>query len=255
MRSVCLLALIAVAAAAPSNKLFPKTGREWTPESLVNPEELGEFYQGDIMLPLPPRGKNGILDESKRWTNGVVHYDFSSQYSSGQKATVRSRMDEYEDLTNNCITFVERTTQSDYIHFTHDDNQGCYSYVGRQGGSQTINYPTWCLQSHGSTLHEMYHALGFYHEQSRFDRDDYVTIMYDNIQSGAEHNFDKYSSSYIGGFGEDYDYGSVMHYSAYAFSDNGEKTIVTKDADATIGQRVGLSDVDLRKLKNMYNCS
>jgi len=254
MKGVCLLAVVGVALAAPSSKLFPKTGKEWTPESLINPEELGEFYQGDIMLPLPPMAKNGILDESYRWPNGVVSYNFASTFSSSQKATVRAAMDEYESLTSNCITFKERTNEYDYVHFTHDNNQGCYSYVGKIGGSQTINYPDWCLGSHGSTMHEMYHALGFYHEQSRFDRDDYVTIMFDNIQSGAEHNFDKYSSSVIGGFGENYDYGSVMHYSAYAFSSNGQKTIVTKDSNASIGQRVGLSDVDLRKLMNMYKC-
>lgn len=54
------------------------------------------------------------------------------------------------------------------------------------------------------------------------------------LPAGAEHNFDKYSSSYIGGFGEQYDYGSVMHYSAYAFSANGEKTIVTEVMNAGV---------------------
>ncbi|TOF77904.1 hypothetical protein CGJ15_26690, partial [Vibrio parahaemolyticus] len=91
----------------------------------------------------------------------------------------------------------------------------------------------------------MYHALGFHHEQSRTDRDDYVTIMWENIESGYEHNFNKYSADVISGFGEDYDYGSVMHYSAYAFSANNEKTIVTLDPDAVIGQREHLSEVDV----------
>ena len=53
------------------------------------------------------------------------------------------------------------------------------------GGQQEINYPDWCLDSYGSTMHEMYHCLGFFHEQSRTDRDDYVTIMWDNIQAGV----------------------------------------------------------------------
>lgn len=58
----------------------PETGREWTPESLVNPEELGEYFEGDIELPLPPLDKNGLLDEKYRWPGGVVPFEFDSDF-------------------------------------------------------------------------------------------------------------------------------------------------------------------------------
>merc|ERR550519_549641 len=238
---VALLALSAVALGLPQNKLG-------------NPDEWGPYYQGDIRLPLPKTTKNGLVDEGYRWPNGQVPYVFGSRFDSGKISTVMQAMEDYKSMTGGCITFHERTSESDYIEFI-DVDSGCYSYVGKIGGKQNINYPQWCINQYGSVLHEMYHALGFFHEQSRFDRDDYVTIMYDNIQSGAEHNFDKYSEGYISGFGHDYDYGSVMHYSAYAFSANGEKTIVTTDPNASIGQRNGLSDTDLGKLMNMYKCN
>lgn len=69
------------------------------------------------------------------------------------------------------------------------------------------------------------HALGFFHEQSSSDRDEHVTIMWDNIREGRETNFKKYNNSAVNNFGVGYDYDSVMHYSSKAFSKNGKKTI------------------------------
>lgn len=51
--------------------------------------------------------------------------------------------------------------------------------------------------------------MGFHHEQSRSDRDDYVTILMDNVESGKEHNFDKEADN---NYGIQYDYSSNMHY-------------------------------------------
>ena len=99
---------------------------------------------------------------------------------------------------------------------------------------------------------------------------------------GAEVNFEKYDDDQITGFGEHYDYGSIMHYNKAAYSKNGKDTIVPKvrtptcldynhtshrcplllkfihlylqDPNAEIGQRVSLSTIDLNKLKKMFNC-
>ena len=62
-------------------------------------------------------------------------------------------------------------------------------------------------------MHELGHAIGFQHEQKRPDRDDYVTILLENVQSGKTHNFNKMSTAYVNDFGIVYDYKSVMHYS------------------------------------------
>ena len=60
--------------------------------------------------------------------------------------------------------------------------------------------------------HEIGHAIGFVHEQSRPDRDEYVNIIESNIMSGKEHNFVKYSDRTVNNHGVAYDYGSLMHY-------------------------------------------
>lgn len=72
------------------------------------------------------------------------------------------------------------------------------------------------------------HACGFTHEQNREERDQYVDIIRNNIKAGYENNFEKVSPGTTSGFGTTYDYGSVMHYSDHAFSNNGQATIVNK---------------------------
>ena len=70
------------------------------------------------------------------------------------------------------------------------------------------------------------HALGFYHEQSRADRDKYVEIHWENIMPHGRHNFEK--AYYIDDYGTPYDYCSIMHYWSNIFSKNGKDTITPK---------------------------
>jgi astacin len=149
------------------------------------------------------------------------------------------------------IRFVERTdaNASDYPNYVRFvTSTGCASYVGMQGGAQRIFLAPQC--STGNTIHEIGHALGLWHEQSRNDRDDYVDVRFENIYRGYEHNFQIQSSN-----GEDigeYDYASIMHYPSWAFSKNGEDTIVPLQDGVEIGQRTHLSDGDLDSIAQMY---
>ena len=76
----------------------------------------------------------------------------------------------------------------------------------------------------GIVMHELMHAAGFWHEQSRADRDEFISIQWDNIKSGMEFNFLKYDLRKIDHLGAEYDTCSVMHYGAYAFAKVGPVT-------------------------------
>ena len=62
--------------------------------------------------------------------------------------------------------------------------RSCFSAIGRQGGKQRISVGEGC-EYKGTVMHEMMHALGFFHEQSRTDRDDYVMVLWWNVEPGT----------------------------------------------------------------------
>ncbi|XP_011632701.1 zinc metalloproteinase nas-4-like [Pogonomyrmex barbatus] len=225
---------------------------QWTENMKMNPEELGSYLEGDIIL-TKDSARNGAADESLRWPNGIIPFVITGNFNAQQKALIQAAMKEYE--TKTCIKFVKRTNQKDYINIV-SDNTGCWSYVGKIGGEQKVNLQRpGCITKIGTVIHEFLHACGFWHEQSRSDRDNYVTIIWNNIASGTENNFDKMNPNQVLDLGVGYDYSSVMHYSAYAFSKNGRKTIETKNPNAIIGQREGFSKSDIEKLNKMYKCN
>lgn len=198
------------------------------------------------------RRKRGSSTRSRHlWQGGVLVYSINTNLVSNSLAmrAIRAGMNEWQ--TKTCIRFKQRTNERDYVYFTSKD-RGCYSYVGKIGGSQPINLERRCWSS-GIVAHEIAHALGFYHEQSRPDRDKYITVNYNNIIQRARNNFLIYRTA-INSLGTPYDYGSIMHYGSRAFSKNGQATIVPKQPGVIIGQRNGLSPIDARQANLLYSC-
>lgn len=169
-------------------------------------------------------------------------------------AVIQNAFNQYHKST--CLKFIARRSgQSDYIAIDNSQS-GCWSSVGRVGGEQVVNLQSpGCVTKTGTVIHELLHAAGFLHEQNREERDTFVTIIDSNIRSGYEINFKKASPGETTGFGITYDYGSVMHYSAKAFSKNNQPTIKAKQTSTEqMGQREGFSKKDIEKVNKMYKC-
>jgi len=215
------------------------------------------YFEGDIDL---PKFRNAIRDKSERWPNGIVHYRISSSFPSTTKATIVTAMRDIEESTKHgstyCIRYVERTDEHDYIYI--QKNSGCHSKVGRHGGGQELSIGSGC-ESKGTITHELTHALGFHHEQTRYDRDEYVTLHLDNVAHEHWHDFNKYSSSQIDTLGTDYDFGSIMHYGPYTFAEDKSHPAMSpkpgKGVGLTMGQRLGYSANDVLKIQKLYECT
>lgn len=105
---------------------------------------------------------------------------------------------------------------------------------------------------YGIVEHELNHALGFYHEHTRSDRDQYVTINWENIDPKMQSNFNLQKTNNLNTL---YDYSSVMHYGKTAFSVNGQDTITPiPDPSVKIGQRNELSAIDILRINTLYKC-
>ncbi|MBK8805263.1 MAG: VCBS repeat-containing protein [Bacteroidales bacterium] len=205
------------------------------------------IFEGDIILGTveemeDPSFKSAVITgKDRHWRGGIIPFVIASGHP--KKADIESAIKYINDNTD--ANLIARTNQADYIEIINGD--GCWSYIGRQGGKQQISIGA-C--SWGSTVHEISHAIGLYHEQSRADRDNFVTINTANIEAGKEHNFEKYTTGLDLGA---YDFGSIMHYGATAFSKNGKPTIVSKVAGQTFGQRTQFSTLDINGVNAALN--
>ncbi|KAM9384042.1 meprin A subunit beta-like isoform 2-T4 [Pholidichthys leucotaenia] len=210
-----------------------------------------DLLEGDIMHN-ETLLRNSRKNESFCWQTTVPYY-LEDSLEMNAKGVILKVFDEYRLKT--CIDFKPWTGEKNYISVYKD--KGCFSRVGNYHmGKQPLSIGSGCDYL-GTVEHEFLHALGFWHEQSRADRDDYISIVWDQVKSGKKHNFELHDDSESSALGVPYDYGSVMHYPKTAFSIGSKPTIITKvpQFQDVIGQRTGFSMGDLTKLNRLYNCT
>ena len=267
MKVLLMSALVALSAAKPrrvtplgqwvTDAPHPDTRRPELPIDdhfeYRNPEvtDDGEsLFESDMLLTAEQR--DGRQASGNLWTSPVSFAISSS--SSGDRAAILAGVQHWRDHT--CIQFNEVAEGSSVAHINVIKSSGCWSYVGQitSSGGQSLSIGSGCTGL-GTVVHEIGHAMGLSHQQSRHDRDTYVTILYENIRSGKEGNFNKKSTP--NNYSVPYDLTSVMHYGASYFSSNGLDTIRVNNFlhGGLIGSRAGLSHRDKQIANAMYNCA
>jgi Astacin (Peptidase family M12A) len=205
------------------------------------------IVEGDIALKRSG-DKSSFLRTANRWPGGVIPWMVDGRDANNKNLlnAIKGAMDILNKDTN--LVFKPKTEQDkNYIVFTTQEN-GCFSYVGMQGGAQEVNLSKGC---HYNLIvaHEILHAIGMEHEQSREDRDDHIKINWDNIKEDQKHNFGIVKRS---NFGE-YNLTSIMQYGSYSFSKNNQPTMTTIDGEVFEQNIKYFTKGDAEAVNNFYS--
>jgi len=232
-------------------------------------DQILETYGPNVIEELVTEGilsgdtRDGIVEETggtyhyiyHLWpdrVNDVVHipYEFGESFV-GDKSVVEQALSLLERRSG-VISFVPRSKQTPYLRFESEEDKNvefpCWSYVGQQRDEQDLNLGPGCIVK-GFIEHLVLHALGFWHTSSRWDRDDYVKVKWENIFPGLEYDFRK--RIVHDDLGSPYDYASIMHFGA---TDYGVNDTVTMISPQPIGQLDSPSLGDMVKLRLLYQC-
>ncbi|XP_037333516.2 high choriolytic enzyme 1-like isoform X1 [Pungitius pungitius] len=210
------------------------------------------LLEGDLLVPTTRNAMKCFSQQClwKKGSNGLVTIPFviSSEFTGAERQNIDTALKSFH--TRTCIRFVPRSNENDHISI--ENGAGCFSSLGRIGGKQVVSINRQGCVYYGIIQHEVNHALGFNHEQTRSDRDSYVRINWENIDPQMAYNFQKLDTNNLN---TPYDYSSIMHYGKTAFSINGKDSITPiPNANYQIGQRIDMSSWDIKRINLLYGC-
>jgi len=212
-----------------------------------------QLFSGDIVRYPRFQNRNAVSQTYWLWPNAEIPYYIDPSLNS-QKSLILNAMDQFRQYT--CIKFRERTSSDrDYVRIFK--GVGCYSTIGRdEDNSEMISLGDGCYFE-GTIVHELMHTVGFYHEQNRSDRDDFITIHWDNIDSAYKEEFQKMDPA-DNQILTPFDFNSIMLYGSHSYSKDGK--LITMEPKfpefkmIEVYEKPGMTAMDAKAIKLLYKC-
>lgn len=178
------------------------------------------------------------------WDNSILPFEIDSDLSFNERLKVTQAIEEF--LENTKITLVPKTIEESWVIFSNK-KKGCFSMIGKYTGGQEISVDN-CSKT--EIMHEIMHTLGWVHEHSRTDRDQFIKVDESRIQEDSK---GEYAISYFDWIGTKiktpYDYNSIMHYNKKDFSKNDEDvfsyTFPYEEYKKTTFSKTDLQELDI----------
>lgn len=211
-------------------------------------QENPNLFQGDILSDFP--SAKTAVRVFNLWPLGIVPYSMQlSLYPMREQ--ISAAMREIEQKT--CIKFRPRLLSRDYVSM--GSGSGCYSVIGRSGGSQILSLGRGC-SAHTTIVHELMHAIGFEHMHSHRDRDVFLKIRWENIPADKWRQFEVVS---LLGYKTlvPFDFESVMLYGPKTFGQQGRTSMESKIKGKRVlemAEKSGLSKGDVDGINRLYMC-
>ena len=190
------------------------------------------------------------LPIAKLWPRGTIPFHIDK--SVVQKDTLEDAISYLNEETPLNLIPAQQDDEN-ILFFLKGDEPLCLSFVGMVAAEQPIYLDEKC--GFQEILHEILHAAGLYHEQSREDRDNFVEVVWDNIKEDFYFQFEKIPFLLQPVYERtSFDFQSIMLYPPNMFSHtSGLDTMKPLErADTISPTQRGLSEGDKEKLRLLY---
>ena len=195
------------------------------------------------------------------WPYGEIPYIIESGFPEAEVIAINNAIEQLQESTS-LNFFPKNEAYDNHIIFRYDNDlcnvDGCgqgNSPVGMRDLPNIINLKNGSVSL---IIHEILHSLGFFHEHTRPDRDNFIEIIKENVVSESSYdvNFSlKESSEVI--TSEEYDKSSIMHYGGYTFTKNSDSrefpTIIDKATGEPLIRSNELSVIDIDGIHRLYS--